>query len=627
MSLANNTRCYDPGELEEALDAFGVDDPGTRNGYASSGHHLGFDLHPEMEPPMAKLKVLFDLDAELEALWNRRRKLPSQSEYDLALASRLASVDFSDEEIVSVLVAHRARGGGKPKLREDYYARTLAKARAHTSRPGKHEQPGAETTESRTAHETTSAAYKPFPVEDLPEPVSSFVRACSEAIGCDPAFVALPLISALTAAIGNTFRIRLKRGWTEPAIVWTVAIGESGTQKSPAWDPPLEPIRKLQRRALKEFEEESEDYERLLQVYERDLRIWKSGRSSADPPEKPEKPVAVRYYTSDTTIEALAINLRDQPRGMLMASEELAGWIRGFNQYKGGLGSDVAHWLEMHGGRTMLIDRKSGDPKIIHVPRAAVSVAGGIQPDTLRKCLGEEHFENGMAARLLFAYPPRRQKRWTEAELSPRHEEALQKLFDELCALESRETDEGEPEPNIVGLTPEAKQAWIEFYNEQAAEQASLSGDLAAAWSKLEGYAARLALVVHVVRCVTGGHPTTDPVDDRSVAAGIGLSRWFGNEARRVYLILGEKPEGRERRNQTEAIRARGGRVTVREWHRARSHDSADDARKELQALVDAGLGRFEPSKPGPKGGRPSEVFVLHDEHDTSAPETPPDGV
>ena len=52
--------------------------------------------------------------------------------------------------------------------------------------------------------------------------------------------------------------------------------------------------------------------------------------------------------------------------------------------------------------------------------------------------------------------------------------------------------DHSSPAPIDVRLDPEARQVWIAFYNEHAQKQATIqNGDLAAAFSKLEGYAAR----------------------------------------------------------------------------------------------------------------------------------------
>src|SRR5207244_2361593 len=119
-----------------------------------------------------------------------------------------------------------------------------------------------------------------------------------------------------------------------------------------------------------------------------------------DPETRGEKPVCERYVVSDTTVEALAVVLQDAPRGLLLARDELGGWLNAMDAYKPkGKGGDVAHYLEMHRAGQLIVDRKSGPEKLVHVPRAAVSIVGTIQPETLRRALGREHFEDGLAAR------------------------------------------------------------------------------------------------------------------------------------------------------------------------------------------------------------------------------------
>ena len=73
-----------------------------------------------------------------------------------------------------------------------------------------------------------------------------------------------------------------------------------------------------------------------------------------------------------------------------------------------------------------------------------------------------------------------------------------------LLALDMPEDENGQPQPRDLPLSPKGKQAWIDFYNAHAIEQAEMAGDLAAAWAKLEGYAARFALLVHLVRAESG---------------------------------------------------------------------------------------------------------------------------
>jgi len=463
--------------------------------------------------------------------------------------------------------------------------------------------------------------FVPFPSEVLPEPARSFVQASARAIGCDESFIALPLLAALASAIGNTRRIELKYGWAEPAIVWAAVVGDSGTLKTPAFKAAMKPARKAQAAAFKEHALAQAAWEADHLRYEAELLAWKRAAGSdkgqaGDPPEKPAAPIARRYIVSDTTIEALAPILLGNPRGVLLARDELAGWIGAFDRYAkaGKGGADAAHWLSMHNAEEVVIDRKTGIPPTIRVPSASVSIAGGIQPGILARALGAEHRENGLAARLLLACPPRWPKRWTEAEVSPALERRLAVVFERLYSLQPTTDGNGDPAPVMVPLSADGKAAWVDFYNAHGQEQAELTGDLSAVWSKLEGYAARLALVVHFVRWANDDTTLTSPdaIDADSIAAGVALSRWFGNEAKRAYAILSESDDERDERHTMELIGRRGGSITVRELqqtsHRFRTAGAAADA---LNALAKAGLGRWEEVGPGAQGGRPTRTFHL----------------
>ncbi len=454
--------------------------------------------------------------------------------------------------------------------------------------------------------------YQPFPVSALPEPARAFVDAASRAIGCDASYVALPLLTALAAAIGNSRTIRLKRGWTEPAVIWSTIVGESGTLKSPALEAPLKPLRARQDKAMREHLTARLQYDHDKAIYDMQLKQWQRKKpQDTEPPTPPTPPVCERFWVSDVTTEALAARLANAPRGLLLCRDELAGWIGSFGQYKGGKGADSAHFLTMHGARGLLVDRKTGDMTTIYVPRAALSICGGIQPAILKEALAREHFESGLAARLLLAMPPTKAKRWSECEVDPDLEARLADLFDSLYRLEIPINPvTQEPSPVAMPLSRDGKSAWVRFYNEHADEQAVLTGDLAAAWSKLEGYTARLALVVHLVR-VAAGDPTADPgaVDAESIVAGATLSRWFGHECRRAYAALAEDEERRETRRLVEFIRDRGGRITARDLQRSNGKKFRDAAAAEaaLNMLVEAALGRWTE----PEGAARVRAFEL----------------
>jgi len=456
--------------------------------------------------------------------------------------------------------------------------------------------------------------FKPFPIDALPQPIRGFVAAAAKAIGCDPVYIALPLLAVLASAIGNARRLRLKRAWAVPAILWTVIVGESGTQKTPALKLVMRLIEKRQRKALERFHEAMRQHEVAMVNYGKELDAWKRAKKAGEPPEKPIPPQAKRFFVSDTTVEALAPLLLENPRGLLLSRDELAGWLGSFDRYANRKsGSDEANWLSMHSGEAMTVDRRAGNPRTIYVPMASVSVCGGIQPAVLRRALGTEHWESGLTARLLLACPPRHPKQWTEADIDPESEGQIGSLLDRLYELQPAAGDDGQVDPVVIDLTPEAKAAWTAYFNANAQEQCDLSGDLAAAWSKLEESPARLALIVHFTRSAAND-PTlkrSDAVDAASMAAGIKLAEWFKHETRRVYAMLSETEEQRDQRRLMEFVERKGGAATPRDVQQGcRWLKQSGAAQAALAQLVNANVGNWEPTPRG-QPGQPTQRFRL----------------
>ena len=457
-------------------------------------------------------------------------------------------------------------------------------------------------------------AFTPFPTCALPKPVSTYIEEGAKALGCDTSYIALPLLSALAGAIGNSRRIKLKETWSEPCVLWTAIVGDSGTMKSPAIDLALRPLRKKQSDAFRKHDKDMEQYYADMAKYDIEKKAAK--KEGLIPPEKPAEPVAMRYYCSDTTIEALAGLLSNAPRGLLLVRDELSGWLKSFGAYKQGKGGDDAKWLEMHRAGTLLVDRKSGIPKTIHISNAAVGICGGIQPGILRSALGTEHFENGLAARLLLVMPPRKAKKWTEADVGEDLQWQIEAVFEGLLNMKIGSDEFGGIEPVDVPLDCHAQASWIAFYNEHAAEQAEITDPkLAAVWSKLEGYAARIALVIHCVRIAAKDESlkTDTHIDDESIERAVMIVRWFGDEIKRIYGMLDEDEEEQDQRRLLELIDKKGGRITVRQLQRASRHyrESAEIAESALQELADIEWGRWESVPAGPDGGKPTRRFVL----------------
>ncbi|HVS37792.1 MAG TPA: YfjI family protein [Gemmataceae bacterium] len=462
----------------------------------------------------------------------------------------------------------------------------------------------------------------------LPQPLQAFVEQASAAIGCEPSFVALPALAAAAGLVGNARTVRLKKGWVEPLVLWTCIIGDSGSLKSPAISAAVAPVYRRQQQLRDDYERDLDKYEHEKRQYAERSREPRRKSDKAPDESEPEKPSARRALISDVTVEKIAEVLEDNPRGVLLVRDELAGWFGSFRRYKDAQGgSDLPVWLEMHRAGPIIVDRKTGDRPSLFVPHAAVSLTGGVQPETLARCLTAEHMEAGLGARVLLAMPPRRRKVWTENEIHPELATEYERVLRALGALPMDADDDGREGPFAVKLTPEAKTLWVEWYNGWADRQAAAEGATAAAYAKLEGGAARLALLHSIVVKTGTQADASDPIDADSMAAGVGLARWFAGEAQRVYAILAESEGQRASRRLIEFIQAHGGRMTARALHKANRtrYPDADAAEQALDELAKAHLAVWTGAVPRPRGGRPSRTLNLIP-HTPKPPETSPDG-
>ena len=280
-------------------------------------------------------------------------------------------------------------------------------------------------------------------------------------------------------------------------------------------------------------------------TYDCDVTTWKANRKKGDvgePPMKPEPPPEIRFMVDDPTLQKLVPLLGQNPRGLILlpSSGEAGSWLGDFNRWSGsgGVSSDALRWTATFHGDSITCDRVTGGVR--YVPHAYVSVAGNIQPETLRTALGQEHLHNGLAARLLLAMPPRAPKRITDSEISEVTEGDYVRLIDSLLAIQLVNDDAMKSQPVYVGMRSNAKRELVAFLSERNEQLADLDdAHERASWSKLEAYAIRLSLLIHTVRGVTGEVGESDPVDFDSVRSAIQLTEWFRHESERVYAWLG----------------------------------------------------------------------------------------
>ena len=72
---------------------------------------------------------------------------------------------------------------------------------------------------------------------------ASWIRGAAEAKAAPPDYVTAALLSVAGSLIGNSRWASPWQGWTEPPIIWAMAIGTPSMNKSPGLDAVLMPLR------------------------------------------------------------------------------------------------------------------------------------------------------------------------------------------------------------------------------------------------------------------------------------------------------------------------------------------------------------------------------------------------
>lgn len=409
-----------------------------------------------------------------------------------------------------------------------------------------------------------------FPLSALPEQVRAFAQSAALSIGCDSAFVAVPMLVTAAAAVGSSSDLLVKQGWSEPSILWAGIVAPSGSGKSPALELATQPLTALHVSAALEHRNNPQGKQR-------------------------------RYVTSDCTLESLAMMLGENPQGLLLSRDELSGWLGAFDRYHSGKGADAAGWLSLHSGVSTIVDRKKSES--VCVPKPRLSLVGTIQPTVLEKCIAS-HLGNGMAARLLLCQPSIQPRQWTDEELSSEQSERWKIVIDKLVTLRDYE-------PVKYQLSAAARARFAEWFDSHNAETVQLTEAMRSLWSKLEAACARISLVLHLLDWACGDDPLpSEYVTKACIGRAIQVVEYFKAESKTIYKAWEVSPMARVLQMTLDRVMRMGGSCTEREYSRKHSI-TAEEACSSLHRLVVEGLAEWQTIPAGPNGGRSTRRLNL----------------
>ncbi|MFL5696619.1 MAG: DUF3987 domain-containing protein [Ktedonobacteraceae bacterium] len=224
--------------------------------------------------------------------------------------------------------------------------------------------------------------------------------------------------------------------------------------------------------------------------------------------------------------------------------------------------------------------------------------------------------EDGFIHRILFAYPQQMDPQWTEESLARDVVEKAEAVFDGLWRLKPERNDAGHFIPLLVDFTVEGKRKWVEWITGHYKEFSDVDfhDNLRGPWSKMEGYCARLALILQECRAASG-EVSSESVDEVSLAGAAALIDYFKVHARRVYTQLKVTPEDKRIMAALKWMKRNGGLATLRDITRSgvAGVKTIDDTKQLVSQLQQRGYGIVE-EKVAHHGGRKSSYFTLHTE-------------
>ena len=232
------------------------------------------------------------------------------------------------------------------------------------------------------------------------------------------------------------------------------------------------------------------------------------------------------------------------------------------DQFTSAKGADLSNWLELFNGHGTTVDRAGKEP--MRIPRTSVNVTGTITRDQWRESMSGANATNGLAPRFLIAMPPKKYQRWTETGIDPSVAAKYDTMVEKMLSL----TPDAYGKPIVIGWTADAALLWGEFFNENLeCQEREADGYLESVYAKLEGQAARLALVIQIMRWTEDQSLSNTEIDAESMRMAIELTRWFRRESKRVYLISHQDNRSDEEEKVYEYV-ANHSEVSVRDISR-----------------------------------------------------------
>lgn len=333
----------------------------------------------------------------------------------------------------------------------------------------------------------------PFPLEVLPEVFSDYAKACSQGSGFDAGAYGFSLLVLASGMVDH--RARLQAGPLRvPPHLWGSLSADSGGGKSPILNAASFAIHDLNKQALRES----------TTLYAQWAQLPNEERHST-----PAPPIR-QLLLDNTTTEAAAKALRDNPEGVILVLPELSEWVGRMDAYSGGHGGDKDRgaWIRAFDGGPVSINRAK-DPIPMLLDNFSAAMLAGIQPEKLAQMFSKSAAggADGLFQRFVhYCVAPPGEVDYSASMpvfLEPNVSRVFQVLAEwrssgvfKFCKLSPEATKEAENHHNLLRVLSRRTPA----------------GRFAEHIDKLPGLTLRVAFALHVLHAAAEGREAPAPV-------------------------------------------------------------------------------------------------------------------
>jgi hypothetical protein len=468
----------------------------------------------------------------------------------------------------------------------------------------------------------------PFPAEALPSQLGDFVRACALATQTPMDLPGMLVLSATAACCAKRVVLEVKPGYREPLNLFTLAALPSGHRKSAVLREVAAPLIEWEAKAAEdkapEIAKASQRWaiskKRLDSITDRAAKAKTKGEREQleleveDLTEQHAKltlPPEPRILADDVTPEALGSLLAKYGGRMAILSAEGGVFQQMAGRYSDSPNLDV--YLKAHAGDEIRVDRQSRGAERVTDPALTLGISP--QPHVL-EALAEKPLlrGTGLLARFLYALPTSMLGARTDD--APPIPDAVRSAY--VGALRRLLVLQAQKEPFALKLSPEAYQAWREFYlwvEPQLAEGGELES--ISDWgSKLPGAVARIAGILGILRILCLKANSEDLsisiyIDREEMVRAIALGKYLVPHARAAFSSMGADPKLQGAKQLLKTVLRKGWssfsrRELQQSVRRSERFNDADQLDAALRVLVERGFIRPQAPSMSAGPGRPA---------------------